>query len=63
VSQLIQAFDELINLKIKLKIKINYYKNDEISTSRKIHKKIIKIDIIIHGIISNSKVGHLIYLK
>jgi hypothetical protein len=63
MSQLIQAFDELINLKIKLKIKINYYKNDEISTSRKIHKKIIKIDIIIHGIISNSKVGHLIYLK
>jgi hypothetical protein len=39
MSQLIQAFDELINLKIKLKIKINYYKNDEISTSRKIHKK------------------------
>jgi len=63
VSQLIQAFDELINLKIKLKIKINYYKNEEISKSRKIHKKIIKIDIIIHGIISNSKVGHLIYLK
>jgi len=63
VSQLIQAFDELINLKIKIKIKINYYKNDEISTSRKIHKKIIKINIIIHGIISNSKVGHLIYLK
>jgi hypothetical protein len=63
VSQLIQAFDELINLKIKQKLKINYYKNDKISTSRKIHKKIIKIDIIIHGIISNSKVGHLIYLK
>jgi hypothetical protein len=39
MSQLIQAFDEPINLKIKLKIKINYYKNDEISTSRKIHKK------------------------